>query len=222
MTKKILAIAPHPDDETLGCGGTLLRHISEGEEVHWLIMTTITEQFGYTKDILEARKLEINKVAKKYGFKSTFQANFESTTLDIVPKNEIINAISDYINKLQPNILYLPYPHDVHSDHASVFEALSPFSKSFRYPFISIIRLYETLSETEFSTNINEAFNPNLWVDISMYLDKKIEIMELYENEVGEHPFPRSEKNIRALATFRGATGGFNAAESFITLKEVI
>ena len=81
MTKKILAIAPHPDDETLGCGGTLLRHISEGEEVHWLIMTTITEQFGYTKDILEARKLEINKVAKKYGFKSTFQANFESQKL---------------------------------------------------------------------------------------------------------------------------------------------
>ena len=162
-------------------------------------------------------------VAKRYGFSSFYQTHFETTTLDSLSKNEIINEISDYINRVKPNIIYAPYYNDVHTDHSAVFQAMSPFSKSFRYPFITKLRLYETLSETEFSIYPNgNVFQQNLWVDISMHLDEKIEIMKLYKDEMSKHPFPRSEKNIRALATFRGATAGFNAAESFITLKEII
>ena len=223
MKNVILAVAPHPDDETLGCGGTLLRHLSEGDEVHWLIMSTITEKSGFTKDKIDSRKLEINVVAKRYGFTSFYQTSFETTTLDNVSIKEMISTISEYINKVKPNIMYVPFVNDIHTDHSSVFHALAPFSKSFRYPFIKKFRLYETLSETEFSINPNgNGFNPNLWVDISMYIDEKIEIMKLYRDEMSTHPFPRSETNIRALATFRGSTAGFNAAESFITLKEVI
>ena len=83
--------------------------------------------------------------------------------------------------------------------------------------------MYECISETEFAPQLHErVFIPNYFVDITPFFHKKIEIMEVYKSELGEHPFPRSKRNIKALATFRGATGGFNAAESFMTLKEVI
>jgi len=104
-----------------------------------------------------------------------------------------------------------------------VFCAMASCTKSFHYPYIRRVRIYETLSETEFGLRPDDhGFKPNLWVDISNYLEKKIGIMRLYESELGQHPFPRSEENIRALATFRGATAGVQFAEAYISVKEVI
>ena len=223
MAKKILVIAPHPDDETLGCGGTLLRHYAEGDEIYWLIMTTITEHLGFEKERLYLRKQEINAVSAKYQFSITHQAKFATTTLDAVSNNEIINEVSSFMSKVKPDTIYIPYRNDIHSDHTAVFDAVASCSKSFRYPFLRRIRVYETLSETEFSIRTDDGgFRPNLWIDISPYLEEKIEIMRLYKGEIEEHPFPRSEKNIRALATLRGATAGLNAAEAFISIKEII
>ena len=220
---KIIVVAPHPDDETLGCGGTLLRHKSEGDEIHWLIMTTLTEQSGFSKERIESRKKEIDAVSKKYQFDTVHQAKFITTTLDTVKNSELIAEVSKIFNKVRPNILYLPFRNDIHSDHAAVFDATSVCTKSFRYPFIRSVRVYETLSETEFAirTDVSK-FEPNLWVDISLYLEKKIEIMKIYKGEMGIHPFPRSERNIKALATYRGATSGCDYAESFMLLKEII
>jgi N-acetylglucosamine malate deacetylase 1 len=117
---------------------------------------------------------------------------------------------------------YLPFPGDVHSDHEVVFDACVACSKSFRYPFIRRILAYETLSETEFGISPEvSGFRPNLWVDISSYMVQKIEIMKMYEGEMGEHPFPRSERNIRALATVRGARSGQQSAEAFMILEEL-
>jgi N-acetylglucosamine malate deacetylase 1 len=219
----VLVIAPHPDDETLGCGGALLRHIAEGDQVHWLIMSTITEEHGYSKDVIIKRAEEISKVAKAYHFVSVNQAKFVTTRLDTYPKRDLIQVVSATVNKLTPNIIYTPYRHDVHSDHTEVFDAVASCTKSFRYPFIFIVRAYETLSETEFNIRSDDrGFQPNLWIEISEYLEEKIGIMKLYEGEMKKHPFPRSERNIRALATLRGATAGVDAAEAFVTLKEVL
>mgnify|MGYP004007698689 CR=1 FL=1 len=220
---KILVVAPHPDDETLGCGGTLLRHHADGDEIHWLIMTTITEKAGFSKERIESRKQEIDTVAEKYQFSSVRQTQYVTTTLDIVANNELISEISDFIGKVKPDTIYVPYRNDIHSDHTAVFDAVVSCTKSFRYPFICRVRVYETLSETEFSIRPDDTgFHPNLWVDISSYLEEKIKIMQLYEGEMGQPPFPRSEKNIRALATLRGSTAGVDAAEAFVTLKEII
>ncbi len=223
MTKKIIIVAPHPDDETLGCGGTLLRHKAEGDEIHWLIMTTITEQAGFNKERIESRKKEIDAVAKKYQFCSVYQTQFVATTLDMVANSDLIKEVSGFFNKVKPDTVYLPFRNDVHSDHAAVFDAAASCTKSFRYPFIRRVLVYETLSETEFSIQPDgSGFKPNLWVDISLYLEEKIKIMQMYKGEIGEHPFPRSERNIRALATLRGATAGVNEAEAFISIKEII
>ena len=219
----VLVVAPHPDDETLGCGGALLRHIAEGDQVHWLIMSTLTQEIGFSQERIESRYKEIEKVAKSYKFSSVKQADFTTTRLDTYPKSALIEVVSEVVNRIEPEIVYLPYRNDVHSDHAKVFDAVASCTKSFRYPSIKRVRAYETLSETEFSINPEDSgFKPNLWVDISDYLEQKIEIMKMYKGELGEHPFPRSEEAIKALATIRGVVAGVESAESFMSLKEIL
>jgi N-acetylglucosamine malate deacetylase 1 len=218
-----MVIAPHPDDETLGCGGAILRHIAEGDDVYWLIMTTMKGSSIFTEEQVTKRGKEIETVSSRYGFKEVFNSNFPTMELDTVPKKDLVGFISNIFDRVRPDIIYAPYVNDVHSDHKVVFSAMASCTKSFRYPFIRHVRIYETLSETEFGLRSDDCgFQPNLWIDISNYLEKKIGIMRLYESELGQHPFPRSEENIRALATFRGATAGVRFAEAYISIKEVI
>ncbi|GJL54507.1 MAG: GlcNAc-PI de-N-acetylase [Nitrospirales bacterium] len=219
----VLVVAPHPDDETLGCGGTLLRHRSKGDSIHWLIMTTISEALGYSRKFIQQRKEEIEHVAGEYGFASVSQTSFITTDLDVLSKKVLIDEVAKNVRSVKPNVIYAPFGNDVHSDHKAVFDAMAACTKSFRYPSVKRVCLYETISETEFSLSLDDAgFRPNLWIDISQFIDRKIEIMKLYVNEMGTHPFPRSERNIRALATFRGATAGCEAAEAFMLVKEII
>ncbi len=217
----IIVFAPHPDDETLGCGGTLLKHIEAKDSVHWVILTDISIDQGFSKKVINTRKKEIDLVKNKFQFTSTHQLKFKTTQLDSVPINELILKISDLIKKIKPEILYVPFYGDIHSDHFTAFNAISACTKSFRYPFIKKIFAYETISETELSLIHSNVFKPNCWVDITKYLSKKINIMSIYKSELGDHPFPRSKKNIEALATFRGATINKKAAESFMILKDI-
>lgn len=218
MTNKVLVVAVHPDDETLGCGGTLLKHKANGDEIHWLICTTIDENHSY----YEAREKEIKQVQKLYSFDSIHNLRLKTMQIDEYNMSELIGKISNVINEVKPYIVYLPFKGDVHSDHRKIFEAAYSCTKSFRYPFIKQIYMMETLSETEFAPSTKEdSFIPNVFVDISLYMEKKIEIMKIFESEVGEHPFPRSEKNIKALGTIRGATANCEYAEAFMLLKEI-
>ena len=104
-----------------------------------------------------------------------------------------------------------------------MFDAVAACTKWFRYKSVKKVLVYETLSETEFSINPDlQGFRPNIFINITDFLDKKIEIMKIFESELGEFPFPRSEEAIRALSSIRGASAGFHAAEAFMLLKEVI
>ena len=219
MKNKVLVVAVHPDDETLGCGGTLLKHKKNTDEIHWLICTTIDENHSY----YETRENEIREVSKLYNFDSVHNLQLRTMQVDEYTVSELVGKISQVINEVQPNIIYLPFKGDVHSDHRKIFEASYSCTKSFRYPFIKKIYMMETLSETEFAPSTKEdSFIPNVFVDISEYFEKKIEIMKVFQSEIAEHPFPRSERNLRALATLRGATCGCEYAESFVLLKEII
>ncbi len=219
---KVLVVAVHPDDETLGCGGTLLKHKDNGDEIHWLIATDIRESEGYDKQTVKTREDEIIKVERLFDFNSVNRLGLPTTKIDEYSMGELISKISSVFNKVKPNIIYLPFKGDVHSDHKYIFDAAYSCSKSFRYPFIKKIYMMEVLSETEFSVSTKEdSFIPNVFVDISNYMDRKIETMKIYESEMDIHPFPRSERNIRALATYRGAASNCNYAESFMLLKEI-
>ena len=219
MKKKILVVAAHPDDETLGCGGSLLKHKANGDEINWLICTTIDKNQNY----YQIREKEINKVSKLYAFNSVHNLRLKTMKTDEYSISKLIEKISKVINKVKPNIIYLPFKGDVHSDHRRIFEASYSCTKSFRYPFVKKIYMMETLSETEFAPSTKEdSFIPNTFVDISKHMDKKIQLMQIYKNEIGKHPFPRSERNIRALGTLRGATCGYEYAESFMLLKQIL
>ena len=222
MKNKVLIIAVHPDDETLGCGGTLLKHKINGDEIHWVIATDIKESEGFKKEVIIKREQEIDEVKSLYDFNSLHYLKLSTMRVDEYNMSDLISRFSNVINEVKPNIIYLPFKSDVHSDHRKIFEAAYSCTKSFRYPFIKKIYMMETLSETEFAPSTKEdTFIPNVFVDISEFMEKKIEIMKLFESEIAEHPFPRSERNLRALGTVRGATAGCVYAESFLLLKEI-
>jgi len=219
---KILVIAVHPDDETLGCGGTLLKHKANGDEIHWLIATDIKESEGYGISTIKKRNKEITKIEDLYGFTSVNKLDLSTTKVDTYSMSVLVSKISSVIDRIKPDIIYLPFKGDVHSDHKYIFDAAYSCTKVFRHPFIKKIYMMETLSETEFSLSTKEdSFVPNVFVDISEFMDKKIELINIYESEIGKHPFPRSERNIRALGTLRGATCECDYAESFVLLKEI-
>ncbi|MBZ0156714.1 MAG: PIG-L family deacetylase [Alphaproteobacteria bacterium] len=220
--KKILFIAPHPDDETLGCGGTILRHKVEGDEIYWLLVTCILEEFGFTSEAVSFRKKEIETIAELYSFNSVYNLELPTTRLESLPITDLIEKMSSVFRQIQPEVIYLPYRGDIHTDHKVVFDAAVSCTKWFRYGSVKQILAYETLSETDFEINPeSRGFRPNVFVDITLYLDKKIDIMKVYKNELGQFPFPRSPEAIRSLALFRGAIAGCNAAEAFMLLKEI-
>ncbi len=220
---KVLVIAVHPDDETLGCGGTLLKHKARGDKIHWLIATKLYKAENFDMDRIKEREEEIEKVALSYGFDSVNRLNIPTMRVDEYSMSELIGKISKIFKKIQPDTVYLPFKSNIHSDHRKIFEAAYSCTKTFRYPFIKKIYMMETLSETEFAPGTKEdSFIPNIFSDITPFFEKKLEIMRIYKSEIGEHPFPRSEENIRALAVLRGAAAGCGYAESFMLLKEIL
>ena len=218
--KNILIISPHPDDETLGAGGTLLKYKDKGYKLYWCNITNIKEEYGYTKEKVIKRQEEIKNVINSYGFDDFFDLSFKPSSLSQTDIPKIINSLGNFIEKIKPSILIIPFYGDAHSDHRVVFEATKPFFKSFRYSYIKKVLMMEIISETD--NQFIENFKPNVFVDISDFVDKKLEIMSIYKTEIGKHPFPRSLENIKALATFRGSQCNCKYAESFMLIKEVI
>jgi N-acetylglucosamine malate deacetylase 1 len=219
---KTIVIAPHPDDEVLGPGGTLLRSKAEGVTIAWLIVTTITTESGWSGEKIRRRDDEIKRVTKLFGFDSVFELNFPTTQLDQVPMSDLVAAISNVFKTFEPEEVFVPHPADVHTDHRLVFDAVASCTKWFRYPSVKRVLAYETLSETDFGLGASQGFRPNVFVNIEPYLDDKLRAMDIYASELEEFPFPRSHEAIQALAALRGASSGFNAAEAFELLQERI
>ena len=197
MKDRVLVVAPHPDDETLGCGGTLMRLHKQGAELTWMIVTGISEEFS-----------------------SVVNLRLPTARLDTIPMSELIDAFSKVFDSTQPEQVFLPSRLDVHTDHRMVFDAAAACTKWFRNPSVRRVLAYETISETGFGLNTELIFHPNYFVDISDFLDRKVEAVSIYKSEVGDFPFPRSVEAIRALAAVRGAASGFAAAEAFQLLRE--
>jgi N-acetylglucosamine malate deacetylase 1 len=221
--KKVIVVTVHPDDETLGCGGTLLKHKHNGDLICWLIITSAMEKYGFSSEAIQKREEEIRLVAEKYAFDNVSSLNFPTGKLDEVSFSTLISSISDVFRAFEPQIVYLPFKGDIHTDHRIVFDAAFSCTKTFRYPSIERVLMMETISETDFAAPLQEnAFLPNVFVNITDFFEEKIEIMSVYHSEIKQHPFPRSVKAVEALATLRGAQSGYNYAEGFMLLKEII
>jgi len=217
---KTIVIAPHPDDETLGVGGTLLRRKSEGARLAWLIITSISIDMGWSAEKVKQRNDEIQHITALYGFDEVYSLNFQTTRLDTIPISDLVAAVSDIFKAFKPNEVFVPHFGDVHTDHRVVFDAVSACTKWFRHPSVKSVLAYETVSETDFCLRADQVFRPNVFVDIEQFLSGKLKAMDIYTSEVGNFPFPRSHECIRALASLRGAASGFKAAEAFELLRE--
>lgn len=220
---KVLVIAVHPDDETLGCGGTILKHKAQGDEVYWLVVTGPIkgDHPAFTDEFIAKRDALVDKVSETYGFNETIKMNLPTQKLHALDLKDIIVNMSDVIKRIQPDTIYMMYNNDVHSDHRVAFDAAYSCTKSFRYPFIKRILMIEALSETEFAPAIpGTSFCPNVFVDITPFIDKKLEIMSLYDTEMMPEPYPRSLSSIKALARVRGSRAGVKYAEAFQLLYE--
>ncbi len=220
MITKTLVIAPHPDDEVLGVGGTLLRRKAEGVKVAWLIVTAISVQSGWSEEKVNQRADEVKRVTELFGFDEVFTLNFPTTQLDRLPMSDLVGGISEAFRSFKPDEVFVPHPSDVHTDHRMVFDSAASCTKWFRYPSVKRVLAYETLSETDFGLGTDQGFRPNVFIDIEPFLDDKLRAMDIYASELGVFPFPRSHEAIRALAALRGAASGFKAAEAFELLRE--
>lgn len=221
---RTLVIAPHPDDELLGCGGLLLRRSAEGSTVGWLLMTAITEEAGWSRKGIDQRAEEIERVREGLGVETRhlYALGFPTADLDQISMGTLVARVSQVFKDFLPEEVLLPHPGDVHSDHRITFEAASACTKWFRYPSVKRVLTYETLSETDAGLDLQRRFQPNVFIDISGNLERKIELMQVYVSEMGEFPFPRSVEGVRALARVRGAQSGYVEAEGFCLLRERI
>jgi LmbE family N-acetylglucosaminyl deacetylase len=214
-----MVIAPHADDETIGVGGTLLRHLAGGDEVHWLLATA---SLGKNDEEIGRRIGVLENFGKKTGFTSSIMLRNAPARLKVDDLGNLIEQFSRVLDEIMPEMIYLPFPGDVHSDHGICFKAALAASKSFRRPFVKETRVYETISETNFAIDPSTtAFRPNLYVDISEFFEKKRSMVEFYRSEFGEHPFPRSIEALEAVGILRGSECNSHYAEAFMILKKI-
>lgn len=217
----VLIIAPHPDDEVLGCGGTICRHVAAGDTVHVLVATRGTSEL-YSDEGVELVRKEARKAHAILGVTETRFFEFPAPALDTIPRYKLARAISDVVQELQVEQLYVPHHGDIHADHFHIYHAALVAARPLGNCPIRRILAYETISETEWAPPQADAvFYPTVFVDISEFLDKKLEAMSCFETQLAPPPSARSLRTITALAQFRGATITRDAAESFMLIREL-
>lgn len=219
---KVLVIAPHPDDEVLGVGGTIAKRVNEGHEVHVCIVTR-----GYppmfNEDLIEAgvKECEIAN-GQILGTYSLFFLRQPAAKLDTVPIHQIINLIQSVIRDLEPDEVYIPHRGDIHIDHKIVIDAAMVALRPKHKHRVRRILAYEVPSETGWDLpNENNAFVPNVFEDITDTLELKIKAMNTYQSQSEKFPGARSPEAIRALAAYRGTTVCTGAAEAFSLIREI-
>lgn len=218
---KILVIAPHQDDEVLGCGGIIAKHVAKGDKVYVCVVTKATEPV-FTKKDVEIDLRETKNAHKFLGVTETIYLDFPAAMLETVPRHELNGAFINLIQKVKPEEVYIPFRGDMHIDHKMVADACMVALRPVYKHKVNRIYAYETLSETEWDApTVDNVFAPNVYEDITDYLDKKISAMKQYKTKIQKYPNPRSAEGIKALAMHRGGTVCKKYAESFMLLRSV-
>jgi LmbE family N-acetylglucosaminyl deacetylase len=219
----VLILSVHPDDEALGCGGTILKHRAAGDEVHWLIATQGTEP-QWSADIIALKSEEVARVAEAYGMQTVTKLGLPAARLDTLPHADVMAGLGKVLASVRPHTVYLVHWGDIHTDHHAFFTAAMSVMKPFymRRDGLHRVLCYETLSSTEAAPPLmHRHFAPNVHSDITPFIDRKIEIMDLYASERHPDPMPRGPSAIRALARYRGAAISVDYAEAFVLVREV-
>ena len=224
---KTLIIAAHPDDEVLGCGGTIAKLAAEGEEVHILILATgLTSRVGFDiekdADALQTHLERACRAGALLGAKAVNFAGFPDQKMDTLPLLEITHRIEAEIESIKPQTIFTHHGGDLNMDHIITFRATLTATRPMAGSVVRAVYAYEVPSSTEWAfQKFEPKFQPNLFHDITETLPKKIEAMQIYESEAREFPHPRSPQALQAIAYRWGSVVGLNAAEVFEIVREI-
>lgn len=224
MADKILVLGAHPDDETLGMGGTIAKHTSNDDTVHVLVITDgSSSQYENYEEMIEKKKKEAKKAMEILGVEKIEFNKLSDMKLDTVPHIKINKLIEKKIDEFQPDEVYTHHWGDINKDHRLVFESTMVSVRPTPNQTVKKIYTYETPSSTEWNiTEKNNAFTPNVFVDISKHIKQKIKAVKAYETELRPYPHPRSPESIEIYAKRNGITIGKKYAERFFLIRKII
>lgn len=224
---RYLVIAAHPDDEVLGCGGTIARLIQEGNEIFLAILGEgVTSRYARREEaekrLLEVLQEKTRHVAAILGVKDVFLYNLPDNQFDTVPMLNIVKIIEELVCKLRPEVIYTQHGGDLNIDHTITFRATLTATRPMVDCPVKELYTYEVPSSTEWTfQRLEPVFRPNVFVDISATIDEKIQAMQKYDLEAREYPHPRSPEALRAIARRCGSVIGFECAEAFELIRSV-
>lgn len=235
MKQKVLVVAAHPDDEVLGCGGTIARHAAEGDMVHILILAEGMTSRDPLRDI-HARKEELaqlvntaKKVGSFLGAQSVELLSFPDNRMDTLPFLDVIKEVEIRLERVRPEIVYTHHHGDLNIDHQITHRAVVTACRPFPGQTVRTLLFFEIPSSTDWQiAHTGNVFIPQWLVDISgtertgTFLGKKLEALKMYEKEVRDFPHARSLQNVENLALIRGAVGGNSASEGFVLGRIVL
>ncbi len=224
----ILVVAAHPDDEVLGCGGAIARHVENGDQVHVLILAEgLTSRDDIRKR--KRRQTELSELAQSakqanmlLGVKSLVLRSFPDNRMDSLDLLDIVKVIENIITEYQAQIVYTHHSGDVNIDHQIAHKAVVTACRPFPGQSIRRLLFFEVPSSTEWqATGLASSFCPNWYVDVSDTLENKLRALRLYSSEMRAWPHSRSLEAVEHLARWRGACIGVQAAEAFILGRNI-
>jgi len=218
---RIAVIGAHPDDEILGAGGTLARHVRAGDEVHAIVVADGASS-RYPDQMMATLEKDARRAAETIGFASLRLQALPDQRLDTVPYIELTQLIEAVLDDIRPHVVYTHFPSDVNADHGIVARAVRTACRPYSRPQLNRFAVFETPSSTEWAWPVSDSvLNPNHFVDVTETLDIKIAAMECYESELRDYPHPRSSRALRERAAYWGSLVGRRAAEPFRILRDV-
>jgi len=222
--EKVLVICAHPDDEVLGCGGTLLKHKSKKDQIY--ILYVFEGSSGRNKSKKSLTDLNLKKriksalsVSKYLRAKSTIFLNNENLNSNFDIKIKITNEITQHIAKIKPTIIYTHSSKDLNIDHRNCLESVLIATRITKWGKLKKILSFEIPSSTEWSFNLFGTFSGNYFVNIERFIKQKMKLLDMYKYEFKKFPYPRSKENIISQSKFIGASVGYKNAERFEVIK---
>jgi LmbE family N-acetylglucosaminyl deacetylase len=216
MTKTVLIIAAHSDDEALGCAGTLVKHIAHGDKVHAVFMTNgVGARSAQDSKDIQDRQTSAYQASAILNLSSVSHLDFPDNAMDTVSLLTITQEIESIITQTKPEIIYTHHYGDLNIDHRLTHQAVVTACRPIPGSTIKEIYAFEVLSSTEWQTPGHTPFIPDVYQDISSYFSEKLKVIDAYKEEMREAPHSRSIAGITALAQHRGHSIGVDYAEAF-------
>ena len=212
--KKILIIAAHPDDEILGCGGTILK-LKKNNLIKVIFMTNGTDARGKNKKASQKRIQGCLNLFKKLKLNKPLILNFPDNKMDSVPLLKIVKKIEEILSKFNPEVVFTHFDGCLNIDHQITFKATVTACRPLKKTSVKKILSFEVPSSTEWALSKDKKFQPNYYINISKYIKEKILLMKYYKDEIRPFPHSRSLKSIKTLSEYRGASAGVKNAEAF-------